>query len=149
MSSTALAETQPKAKEPLVGRVAQVLNARELVINIGSDAGVKPGARFAVLAEAPLEVKDPQTGQVLDTVDREKTRVEASEVRERITVCRTYRMIGTPPLFDLSPLASVSLAVRGNQRPETLHVEDSSLPPPLPERQSYVKINDRVIQVAD
>lgn len=75
----------------LQGQVAQILNEREVVINIGSNQGVRDGMKFAVLADEPTDVHDPVTGELLDKVDREKTRVEAVEVRPRITICRTYR----------------------------------------------------------
>jgi len=76
--------------EPLTGRVAQILNARELVINIGADSGVTEGMKFAVMSRSPTEIIDPDTNTVLDTVDREKVRVRASEVRPKITICKTY-----------------------------------------------------------
>lgn len=131
----------------LEGRVAAILNARELVINIGSLAGVRPGNRFAVLAEAPLPILDPVSGSILDSVDREKVRVEASDVRERITICRTYRMKG-----GATNLFRVSDALRGafgEPVHETLRITDDSTPPPLSEEESYVSTNDRVIRVAD
>lgn len=75
----------------IVGRVASILNAKELVINVGANQGVSPGMKFAVMAESPVSVTDPETGEVLDMIDREKVRVEAVEVREKISICRTYR----------------------------------------------------------
>lgn len=147
--STALAErgeTKNDSAAQLVGRVAQVLNARELVINIGSDAGVTEGRRFKVLAEQAMDVTDPDTGEVLGTVDREKTRVEAVEVRPRISICRTYRIVGQPPYFQMAALIN---SLSDTRRPETLHVRDSTLPPPLPIEESYVQIKDRVVSVEE
>ncbi len=136
--------TASDVRSPITGRVAQILNARELVINIGKAAGVVKGMKFKVLADTPLEVRDPGTGDLLDEIDREKTRVEAVEVRDKITICRTFRVITTGGV-DLRALASIASAFqRAESRPETLSLEDSSLPPPLPEAESYVKANDRV-----
>ena len=53
------------------GKVAQVLNAQELIINVGRNGGVVEGMKFAVLAETPLAVKDPDSGALLGEVDRE------------------------------------------------------------------------------
>lgn len=130
--------------KPITGRVAQLLNARELVINVGALAGVKKGMKFRVLADTPLEVRDPESHDLLDTVDREKTRVEAVEVREKIAICRTYRVI-VKEGFPRISIAAMMLQER-EERPETLHMKDSSLPAPLPENDSYVKTNDRVVQ---
>lgn len=137
----------------LEGRVAAILNSQELVINIGDQHGVRHGMKFAVLAESELEVRDPESGKLLDTIDREKVRVEASEVRKKISICRTYRIKKIPA----GPLAKGALGIMSLadlSRPpreisETLSIHDSSILPPLPEEESYVKIKDRVIQVAD
>ena len=133
-------------KAPLEGRVASILNARELVINIGSKAGVERGQKFAVLAGTPIQVKDPGSGAILDEIDREKIRVEAHEVRAMITICRTYRMMGG---FALRMPSSRFAELFAPSRPETLRADDSEKLPPLSEEESYVKINDRVVAVDD
>ena len=35
--------------EPIRGKVARILNSREMVINVGSDSGVAVGMRFEVM----------------------------------------------------------------------------------------------------
>ncbi len=141
-----MTEETPKAR--LEGRVASILNARELVINIGSNAGVEPGQKFAILAATPIQVKDPGSGAMLDEIDREKIRVEAREVRATITICRTYRMKGGGGLA-LGVQSSAMARLFAASRPETLRTDDSEKLPPLPEEESYVKINDRVVAVDD
>ena len=136
-------EKTPKAR--LEGRVASILNARELVINIGSEAGVERGQKFAVLADTPIQVKDPTSGALLDEIDREKIRVEAREVRPKITICRTYRMKGGGGMASSSAIVKMF----AESKPETLRADDSDKPPPLSEEESYVKINDRIIAVGD
>jgi len=138
--------TKEPSPHKLECRVAAILNAREIVINAGQTFGVEKGQRFAVLASEPLDVIDPVTKKKLDTVDREKVRVEAVEVRESISICRTYRLRpsneGRPFAVDLSRIFS-------QPSTETLRIQDSSIPPPLSEEDSYVKINDRVVRVRD
>jgi hypothetical protein len=144
-----------KSGNVLQGRVAQILNERELVINIGQEKGVKIGMKFAVLAETPIEIHDPETGDVLDVLDREKVRVEAAEVRPKITVCRTYvtRVIPGGTLYSgglISGMTAMSEALSPPRKVvETLRAKDKSLPPPLSPEESYVKINDRVIQIKE
>jgi len=150
-----MANSQTITATKLEGRVAQILNARELVINIGSEQGVKWGMKFAVLAEQPVEVRDPNTNELLDTVDREKVKVEVAEVREKITICRTYRVQqieGNMTYVRQSFMAEIlgkGTPIPPREEVETLRASDSSLPPPLSEHESYVKINDRVIQIAE
>lgn len=70
------------------GKVAAVLNTRELVINRGADAGVTVGTKFAVLGAQ--EVTDPDTNRPLGSLHREKIRVEVVEVQDNMAVARTY-----------------------------------------------------------
>lgn len=129
---------------PLEGRVAQILNERELVLNVGARDGATTGMVFAILGESPLEVRDPISGEVLDEVDREKVRVEVFEVRERIALCRTYetRRVGGWLDSDISDLLAPRRDVVA-----TLRAEDH--PKPLSMRESYVKIGDRARQVKE
>lgn len=131
-------------KKPITGQVAGIINERELAINIGSKNGVVGGMKFSVMAKEPLEVYDPLTGEKLGIIDREKVRVMAGEVKEKFSICKTFRKWTTAA----SPFVTVSGIFAGpSVRHETLKVDDLSLPPPLSEEESYVKIGDRVIQV--
>ncbi len=133
--------------EHLQGKVAKILNEREVAINIGKMQGVKRGMKFAILAPTPEEISDPETGEVLDVVDRPKVIVQATEVRDRITICSTYRITEIPAgPYNLS-INKLFAPVR--QVPETLRVSDSTLPAPLSSKESYVKVGDRVKYVED
>ncbi|HEY0766260.1 MAG TPA: hypothetical protein VGD61_28015 [Pyrinomonadaceae bacterium] len=149
--------------EPLTGLVAQILNARELVINIGADSGVTEGMKFAVMSRSPTEIIDPDTNAVLDTVDREKVRVRATEVRPKITICKTY-VVRTIPgrsgysgysgysgLLDTLNKLGTSITEAQPERKvvDTLRADQRDLPPPLSEEESYVKRGDRVIQITE
>ncbi|HBB86564.1 MAG TPA: hypothetical protein DC047_02990 [Blastocatellia bacterium] len=152
-------ETTPvRQSRPIQGRVAQILNARELVINIGAEAGVTKGMKFAVMSKSPTEIRDPETQEVLDTVDREKVRVRASEVRPKITICRTFLVRTIPGRPGYSGFSGISNLLEGIRLSEsvperkvvdTLRADERDLPPPLSEEESYVKIGDRVIQIIE
>ena len=133
----------------LQGKVAKILTEREVVINIGSAQGVKKGMRFAILAPTPEEVLDPETGEVLDVVDRTKVLVQATEVREKITICSTYRTTKVSGGALSTAYSLGRLFDPPREIPETLRIEDSSLPAPLSPEESYVKIGDRVKQVEE
>ncbi|MFB9084498.1 hypothetical protein [Deinococcus wulumuqiensis] len=148
-----------RKNEPIVGRVALLISTRELAINVGSSSGVKEGMVFAVLAEQPLDVIDPETGEKLDTIDREKVRVKVVEVREKMSVCATFKarhipgtkgMLGSngqPSLGYIGVGGSEGLYGRPPQKiVETLRIEDSATLPPLAPEDSYVKVKDRVVE---
>lgn len=142
-----MATNTPKYSEPIIGKVAGVLNARELFINIGSSKGVRVGMRFKVLTKEPLEVRDPDTGDILGIVDREKVRVKVVEVQESFSICRTYRSKTIGGGLYATGGALADLMGPAKEVPETLQADASSYPPPLSEEESYVKKGDRVAMV--
>lgn len=73
----------------LEGKVAKVLNDREVVLNRGSDHGVQLGTRFKVMDETE-EIVDPESSVSLGTITREKVRVKAVHVEPLMCVARTY-----------------------------------------------------------
>ena len=79
------------AAQPIRGKVARVLNSREVAINKGSDDGVKIGMIFKILSTKGSEIEDPDTGEPLGSVDLVKTNVKVTVVQERIAVASTYR----------------------------------------------------------
>lgn len=84
----------------LEGKVAQILNGDQLAINIGWDDGVRPGMVFAILSSVEfLEIRDPDTKQVLGTVAQEKARLVARQVLPRFTICTSVagRIEERPP----------------------------------------------------
>jgi hypothetical protein len=143
----ASAGTTAKSATLVEGVVAAILNERELVLNKGYADGVERGMKFRVLA-APFEVIDPETDKSLGFIDRDKTRVEAINVQERMSVCRTYRSVGglTNSWNDmLSAAMADQVAYAGKS--ETFKADESSHVQTLDEDESYVKIGDKVVQL--
>ena len=66
------------------GKVARILNARELVINRGTEHGVEIGMRFEVLDPKSEDVADPDTGEVIGSVYRPKVNVEVVFLEPRM-----------------------------------------------------------------
>lgn len=130
----------------LRGLVATVLNERELVITIGSKDGVEEGMYFAVLSEDQLPIYYPGTDEVLDTIEREKVRVRVVDVRERISVCRTYKSYTTG--LDLSGFGlTPGLFGPRETHYETLSSSKEDRPKPLNKGDSYVHVGDHVKEV--
>ena len=137
----------------LQGRVAEILNEREVVINIGANNGVQPGMKFAILGEQPHVIVDPQTQEELGQVDRPKARVKVSQVHEKFAVARTYETYsvnvgGYGP--DFSQILGVGKYLEPPKwvtKVKNLRVDESDLPGELTPEQSIVKVNDRVTQI--
>ena len=77
--------------EPLRGKVARVLNEREVAINRGSNDGVEFGMEFNILNSETQEIKDPDTGETLGHLERAKIPVRVTSVYDRLAVATTFR----------------------------------------------------------
>ena len=84
---------QSPAGTRIRGKVAQFVSTHEVAITCGRKQGVRPGMCFDIMAR-PIDIRDPDTGVVLDTISRPKARVEAVDVRENVSICAHYRHVG-------------------------------------------------------
>lgn len=124
--------------ELITAKVARILNSTDVALNRGSAAGIDIGMRFAVLSDAGADIKDPDTGEILDSVSIAKTLVKIISVTEKLSVGRTFRKYES---FGIG-----SALTRGTTRVETLRSDESSLQQELDPKKSKVKVGDSVIQ---
>jgi hypothetical protein len=134
--------------EPLIeGKVAAILNKRELALNVGYADGVNVGTRFVVLNSKGVGIVDPDTGRVLGDVPVAKTVVKVTRVEgEHLSVARTFRTI--PGRAGLSQaLMTASVFAGSPDRVETLAIDPSREDVvEIKDEESYVKIGDVVVQ---
>lgn len=126
------------------GKVAAILSRRELILNLGTANDVRVGMKFVILNSKGIDVRDPDTGVVLGTVEVPKTVVKVVRVDgEHLCVARTFRTIaGTPGIFNTMPNLAGT-----RSRPETLDIESgSSLKAELSEEESYIKPGDIAVE---
>lgn len=144
--------------QPIRGKVARILNSRELAINVGSKDGVTVGMKFDVLEPKGEEIKDPDTGEVLGSLSRPKVRVRVKSVQERLSVATTFKEyevnvggVGSSLTAGLEGVGRLSDLLRPPKyvkKVETLKTEEKTWED-LDEKQSYVKIGDPVLQVLE
>ena len=132
------------------GKVAAILNERDLVVNRGADAGVKEGMRFKV-TESKLLLEDPDTGETLGDLDQEKIRVKIVEVRPKFSIAKTYETYivnvgGTAP-NTLTGWLRQTLPRQEVTRVRTLRNDDNISLAPMDEASSFVKVGDPVVEV--
>lgn len=120
------------------GKVAQLIDESTLVINRGSEHGVTTGMRFAVLNVKGAEILDPDSGDVIGSVDIEKVVVKVVRVEPKLAVARTFRTYTTKGLKVPTFIATT--------RRETLRSE-GTYKQELTEEESLVRIGDPVVQV--
>ena len=131
------------------GKVARVLNKREIAINVGTENGVTIGMYFSVMEIHDEDIKDPDTGEVLGSIERPKVRLRVTHVQERFSVAATYRkdQVNTGGDFlSLGPFARSLMPPNWVTRYETLSKIEEAMDV-LDEEDSYVKVGDLVVQV--
>ena len=134
------------------GKVATILNSRELAINKGQTSGVKKDMIFGIL-ETKENIKDPDTGEVLGSVENIKIRVKVVDVQHKLSVCRTYETfqtnMGGSGKSGISALSAFfEPPPKWVTRVKTLKSEDASFED-LGVTGSFVKIGDKVRQLED
>ena len=138
--------------KPIRGKVARVLNSREVAINRGERDGVKLGMVFSILGGTSSEVIDPDTGEVLGSIDRPKVRVRVKVLKDRISVAETFvsRKVnvggtGLPPLT-ASPLSDLFEPPRWETRYVTLTTDEDTWEE---SDEAHVSTGDPVVQEFD
>lgn len=138
-------------KETIHGKVAKILNSRELVINCGTNQGVKLGMYFDVFDPKAQEIKDPETQEILGSIDRSKVRVKVTKVQIKICIASTYKStkvnIGGAGLGPTG-FARTLMPPKMVTKYETLKTDEQTWED-LSEEESYVKIGDPVVQVIE
>lgn len=139
------------------GKVAQVISERDLAINRGSADGVRVGMRFKILGSEPAEVRDPDSDEVLGTVEITKVEVEAVTVHEKFSVCRTFKTVTVPgrpakpgltsSYSDLSRSIFGEPAIPARSRYQTLRSDEEFVVEELDPNGSFVKRGDRAVEI--
>lgn len=70
-------------------KIVKIIDDETIVINAGLIDDVKPGDKFEIF-EKGEEIKDPDTGESLGTLDLIKETVETVNVFDKISICKHY-----------------------------------------------------------
>ncbi len=137
-------------KEPIRGKVARVLNSRELAINLGTKQGVELGMYFDILDPKSQEIRDPDSNEVLGSVERPKVRVKVEKVQDKVCIASTYKktQVNKGGTFAIGGFANSLMPPKWITKYETLKTDEQTWED-LSEEESYVKIGDPAVQVID
>lgn len=72
-------------------KVADLLDARTLVLNKGINAGVKRGMYFMIYASDGRQIIDPDTKEILGILPIPRVAVRITKVEEAYSVAETYK----------------------------------------------------------
>ncbi len=133
--------------EPIRGKVARVLNSREIAINVGALNGVAVGMCFDVIGRA--DIRDPDTNEPLGSVDRLKVSVRVTEVKESLSVASTYQgtqvNVGGEMDLGLGAFSRSLMPPKWVTNYETLKTEEKT----WEEEEGDVKVGDPVVQIIE
>lgn len=119
------------------GKIAAILSKREAVLNIGSADGVELGMRFVILNRRKIDVRDPDSGEVLAQIEVPKTVVKVVRIDTNVCVVRTFRTIDAVPGIFGANLGGAPA------RTETLDIEaGTSLKAQLRKEERQVNVGD-------
>ena len=124
-------------KEELRCKVARILSTTELVLNKGRSQGLREGMIFDVQGE--LDIRDPDSGETLETIPYTKVSVRVSKLGERVAIAATYRQIQTNYTMSL---------LRGSRTTQPELIESKEITKPS-EWDKAVSIGDIAIRVSD
>ena len=136
--------------QPIRGKVARILNTREIAINVGTAKGVTVGMYFDVMY-APEDISDPDTGEALGSIERPKIRLEITHAQEKFAVatpCRA-KQVNIDSSFKypgLGPFARSLMPPSWVTRYEPLN-KTAETWDELDEKDSLVEPGDLVVQV--
>ena len=123
------------------GKVARVLNSRELIINKGIVDGIEIGMRFDVQGPG-LDILDPDSRANLGHLVRSKIRVQIVEVEHLFSIARTFETYQS----EEAPASIFSIGIpRHVTKVKTLRTDGSSFE--FREDSANVSVGDRVVQI--
>ncbi len=73
-------------------KVIKIIDDTSIVINAGSDDGITTADRFEIFTTGN-EIKDPDTGEVLGTLDTIKETVSVDNLFPKMCICRDIMII--------------------------------------------------------
>ena len=137
--------------EPIRGKVAKVLNSKEIALNIGSSSGVRVGMDFDIMDRKGDDIRDPDTMEILGSIERPKVRVRITKVQEKLSVASTFREktvnIGGQGI-GLTGFTRALMPPELVTKYETLKTSEQTWED-LDESESYVRTGDPVVQVLE
>jgi len=137
------------SEDRITGKVARILNRRQLVINRGDEHGVKIGMQFAVLNELGTDIVDPETNEPLGSVPIPKVVIKVVRVEGRLSVASTFRRYRTAGGI-FATLSDITNLNRPSEvRVETLSTDQSTFKQELKEEDSFVRVGDNVSEIME
>ncbi len=109
----------------ITGKIAAVIDATTLVLNVGQQQGVREGMTFAVIA-AHQQITDPDTGENLGLWEVVKGRVIVTHVQERMCTAQSAileQSTASSTLSEMMVRHSFGLSGNRSQQADRVHLD--------------------------
>ncbi len=134
-------------------RVAKIIDDMNLIITGGSEDGIKIGDKMEIIDKSSdIKVKDPDTGEILGTLDATKGKVEVAKVFPHMAIVES-------PKYTITGLNSIGTANVGFSIQESLkrvmsdhigqdplNVDPTQITGGVPRSSNPIRIGDIVIK---
>lgn len=75
-----------------IPQIVTIVDKKTVIINMGSEDGIKENDAFDILKKHPYILKDPTTGEVLGEFKQKKQRVYVKQLADKYCICiSTYK----------------------------------------------------------
>ena len=106
--------------EPIRGKVAQILDSRQIVLNVGTSDQVAVGMSFKIINPKGEQIRDPESNQILGSIESPRAFVRVIEVHDRLSVATTSAANPAITPATLGPFARVLMPPRWVDQYESL-----------------------------
>lgn len=113
-----------------VFKVIAISDQRTLAINAGKIDGVTQNSKFDIMERKSMELIDPDTAEVFDTIFPKKQRVYVSEVLEKYCICVSEYTSITGSTATVASTAFAA-AMLGSSRPASNHTKKRRIGTPM------------------
>jgi hypothetical protein len=131
---------------PIQGKVAAILNERDLVINKGLSDGVSEGMAFQV-TQPDVPIRDPDSGANLGVLVRDKIKVRVVELHPHFSVAKTYETYSARVPSEIQQVLSQRLGRTVTRVRKILNESSEQDGETIGMEGSTVNIGDPVVQI--
>lgn len=131
-----MSNVDEEEKEPIIGKIARILDEYTVVLNVGKEHGVKKGMMFLIYQEGE-EICDPDSKESLGMLEIPKGEVEIVGVQNKSSIAKSSET-ETVPLFYI-PTFTRRIRVRLSVKPEDIE--------PMETVEKTVRVGDKVKQI--
>lgn len=128
--------------DTVTGKVAKVLNDREVVLNKGRLEGIEEGDYIGIVDSQEFGIKDPENNNDLGDIVRFKVSLRVTQISDHLSIASTYKVskVNVGGNFNFGSLRAFQAAEWVDRVERLSYEEDSALP--IDPEDSRIQVSD-------